>query len=111
MTTAHRPTWKSAFGLGDNLNKGYTPTRSYSARVNIYLYLIGHAWLFTTKIAPMGSRISRLIKIKGLQIIITKKISIGKVEKDRSIIIIIIIKNIIQKRHKNNKITNIIIID
>ena len=39
MTTAHRPTWKSAFGLGDNLNKGYTPTRSYSARVNIYYYL------------------------------------------------------------------------
>jgi hypothetical protein len=32
MTTAHRPTWKSAFGLGDSLNKGYTPTRSYSAR-------------------------------------------------------------------------------
>lgn len=59
MTTAHRPTWKSAFGLGDNLNKGYTPTRSYSARVYIYLYfLIGHARLFTIKITSMGSRIS-----------------------------------------------------
>jgi hypothetical protein len=33
MTTAHRPTWKAAYGLGDSVGKGYIPTRSYSARV------------------------------------------------------------------------------
>lgn len=33
MTTAHRPTWKPAYGLSDSVNKGYVPTRSYSARV------------------------------------------------------------------------------
>lgn len=33
MTTAHRPTWKPAYGLADQANKGYIPTRSYSARV------------------------------------------------------------------------------
>lgn len=33
MTTAHRPTWKPAYGLSDAVNKGYVPTRSYSARV------------------------------------------------------------------------------
>lgn len=33
MTTAHRPTWKPAYGLSDQVNKGYVPTRSYSARV------------------------------------------------------------------------------
>ena len=32
MTTAHRPTWKAAYGLSDTVNKGYVPTRSYSAR-------------------------------------------------------------------------------
>ena len=32
MTTAHRPTWKAAYGLSDTINKGYVPTRSYSAR-------------------------------------------------------------------------------
>ena len=32
MTTAHRPTWKAAYGLSDSVNKGYVPTRSYSAR-------------------------------------------------------------------------------
>ena len=35
MTTAHRPTWKAAYGLADSIGKGYTPTRSYSARVLI----------------------------------------------------------------------------
>jgi len=40
MTTAHRPTWKAAFGLADSIGKGYTPTRSYSARVIIYLFRI-----------------------------------------------------------------------
>jgi hypothetical protein len=35
MTTAHRPTWKSAYGLSDSVGKGYIPTRSYSARVQI----------------------------------------------------------------------------
>lgn len=34
MTTAHRPTWKPAYGLADQANKGYIPTRSYSARVD-----------------------------------------------------------------------------
>ena len=33
MTTAHRPTWKPSFGLSDSVNKGYVPTRAYSARV------------------------------------------------------------------------------
>jgi hypothetical protein len=33
MTTAHRPTWKPAYGLSDSVNKGYVPTRAYSARV------------------------------------------------------------------------------
>lgn len=33
MTTAHRPTWKAAYGLSDSVGKGYVPTRSYSARV------------------------------------------------------------------------------
>lgn len=37
MTTAHRPTWKAAYGLGDNVNKGYVPTRAYSARVMHFL--------------------------------------------------------------------------
>ncbi len=32
MTTAHRPTWKPALGMSDKT--GYTPTRSYSARVS-----------------------------------------------------------------------------
>ena len=30
MSTAHKPTWKPAIGLSQN--KGYVPTRSYSAR-------------------------------------------------------------------------------
>ena len=37
MTTAHRPTWKPAYGLSDQVNKGYVPTRSYSARVQLTL--------------------------------------------------------------------------
>ena len=36
MTTAHRPTWKAAYGLADSVGRGYVPTRSYSARVNIF---------------------------------------------------------------------------
>ena len=32
MTTAHRPTWKAAYGLSDNVSQGSIPTRSYSAR-------------------------------------------------------------------------------
>lgn len=40
MTTAHRPTWKAAYGLADNVNKGYVPTRSYSARVSFLLFRI-----------------------------------------------------------------------
>ena len=40
MTTAHRPTWKPAYGLSDQANKGYIPTRSYSARVKNILYRI-----------------------------------------------------------------------
>ena len=35
MTTAHRPTWKPSYGLSDAVNKGYVPTRSYSARVTL----------------------------------------------------------------------------
>ncbi len=38
MTTAHRPTWKAAYGLSDSVNKGYVPTRSYSARVKMLFY-------------------------------------------------------------------------
>lgn len=38
MTTAHRPTWKPAYGLSDQVNKGYVPTRSYSARVSLSLF-------------------------------------------------------------------------
>jgi hypothetical protein len=33
-------TWKAAYGLTDNVNKGYVPTRSYSARVNNLLFRI-----------------------------------------------------------------------
>lgn len=40
MTTAHRPTWKPAYGLSDQVNKGYVPTRSYSARVTPFLFRI-----------------------------------------------------------------------
>ena len=43
MTTAHRPTWKPAYGLSDQVNKGYVPTRSYSARVSPSLYRIYQA--------------------------------------------------------------------
>ena len=45
MTTAHRPTWKSAYGLSDDVNKGYVPTRSYSARdLPGYLKLKERQW-------------------------------------------------------------------
>jgi len=40
MTTAHRPTWKPAYGLSDSVNKGYVPTRSYSARVRFTIFRI-----------------------------------------------------------------------
>ena len=40
MTTAHRPTWKPAYGLSDSVNKGYVPTRSYSARVQLSKFRI-----------------------------------------------------------------------
>ncbi len=63
MTTAHRPTWKSAFGLADSIGKGYTPTRSYSARV-LNLLIAGFTWIFAIKIKTMGTRFSWLIKIK-----------------------------------------------
>ena len=43
MTTAHRPTWKPAYGLSDSVSKGYVPTRSYSARVSLLLYRIYQA--------------------------------------------------------------------
>lgn len=57
MTTAHRPTWKTAYGLSDSVGKGYIPTRSYSARVNIN-YNLGSSWLPQTKGAAMGTRVS-----------------------------------------------------
>lgn len=38
MTTAHKPTWKAAYGLSDTV-KGYVPTRSYSARVITPYYI------------------------------------------------------------------------
>lgn len=45
MTTAHRPTWKAAYGLSDSVGKGYTPTRSYSARdLPGYLKLKERQW-------------------------------------------------------------------
>lgn len=81
MTTAHRPTWKAAFGLADNINKGYTPTRSYSARV-IFIVILGHARVFEVKVTTMGSGISRLIERKGFQVLIIEKIAISKIEKD-----------------------------
>lgn len=77
MTTAHRPTWKSAFGLADSIGKGYTPTRSYSARV-LYLTNIGSSRLLEIKRATMGTRISRLTEIKRLQIRVVKKIKISQ---------------------------------
>ena len=43
MTTAHKPTWKPAYGLSDQVSKGYVPTRSYSARVTILLFRIYQA--------------------------------------------------------------------
>lgn len=66
MTTAHRPTWKAAFGLADSIGKGYTPTRSYSARVYL-LTNTGPTRIFKTKVTPMGPRLCRLTEIKGLQ--------------------------------------------
>jgi len=57
MTTAHRPTWKAAFGLADSINKGYTPTRSYSARVIFFVMFIGYARIFEAKVTSMGPRI------------------------------------------------------
>jgi hypothetical protein len=57
MTTAHRPTWKAAFGLADSINKGYTPTRSYSARVQ-FLIKIGSSRILVTKITTVGPRLS-----------------------------------------------------
>lgn len=57
MTTAHRPTWKAAYGLSDSVGKGYIPTRSYSARVNIN-YNLGSSWLPQTKGEAMGTRVS-----------------------------------------------------
>jgi hypothetical protein len=57
MTTAHRPTWKSAFGVADNINKGYTPTRSYSARVK-NIFIKGFTRIFKIEIKTVGSRFS-----------------------------------------------------
>lgn len=56
MTTAHRPTWKAAYGLSDTVGKGYVPTRSYSARV-IFDINIGFARLFKIKRTSMGTGI------------------------------------------------------
>ena len=56
MTTAHRPTWKPAYGLADSVGKGYIPTRSYSARVIANNYL-GSPWLPEFEIKEMGARI------------------------------------------------------
>lgn len=47
MTTAHRPTWKAAYGLADTIGRGYIPTRSYSARV-FSSHISGFAWIFIT---------------------------------------------------------------
>lgn len=45
MTTAHRPTWKAAYGLSDSVVQGYVPTRSYSARdLPGYLKLKERQW-------------------------------------------------------------------
>jgi hypothetical protein len=79
MTTAHRPTWKSAYGVADNINKGYTPTRSYSARVNV-LDILGSARLFKTKIKAMGARICWLAQGKRLQILASQTLTVGKTE-------------------------------
>lgn len=50
MTTAHRPTWKAAYGLSDSVGKGYVPTRSYSARViELLFYRICQAILNSNK--------------------------------------------------------------
>lgn len=76
MTTAHRPTWKAAYGLADSIGKGYTPTRSYSARV-IFHVNVGPSRLLKTQIETMGSRLSRLAQITRFQILADEKITIG----------------------------------
>lgn len=66
MTTAHRPTWKAAYGLNDSVNKGYVPTRAYSARVKWFLCL-GHAWILESQIEETWSRQCCRTQIKRFQ--------------------------------------------
>lgn len=63
MTTAHRPTWKAAYGLSDSVGKGYVPTRSYSARVYFYNN-IGFTWIFEIKVKAMGTRLSLRVEVE-----------------------------------------------
>ena len=79
MTTAHRPTWKSAFGLADSIGKGYTPTRSYSARVHFYSYL-GSSRLSETQRKTMGPGLCRLVTRKRFQSLTNQKITIGQTQ-------------------------------
>ena len=58
MTTAHRPTWKAAYGLADSVGRGYVPTRSYSARVYFKKYL-GFTRIYVTQITSIWTRFSR----------------------------------------------------
>ena len=80
MTTAHRPTWKPAYGLSDSVGKGYVPTRSYSARV-IQSPNSGFAWLSEVEGAPMGARFNRRTKGKRFQSRTHQTIIISKKEK------------------------------
>ena len=63
MTTAHRPTWKAAYGLSDSVGKGYVPTRSYSARVIIF-FSLGLTRIPKTKVKTVGTRLSGRAKIE-----------------------------------------------
>jgi hypothetical protein len=82
MTTAHRPTWKAAYGLSDSVNKGYVPTRSYSARVHSILNS-GHAELFEAKITKIRARNSIITEVKGFQSGTFKKVGSDKADEKR----------------------------
>lgn len=66
MTTAHRPTWKPAYGLADSVGRGYIPTRSYSARVQ-QPFIVGSAWISEFEGKAVGAGISRRTQKQRLQ--------------------------------------------
>lgn len=66
MTTAHRPTWKPALGMSNAANKGFIPTRSYSARVK-QICNSGSPRIFSSERPQNRPRVSRRAQRKGLQ--------------------------------------------